>query len=435
MCTIRIKLAASLIALISIVLFLAGCGGGGGGGNGGSGSTNSGGSNNGDLSAVAQMDISDAQDLIISRGDIASGSFISAMSYSNQQNTLFKITEQGYVLEVKYYDEEDNEISSQGIQPEAIYNVNSNYIIVVFSASSNQGYLVRKSDGSVWNLSSIGVPGSHVSGINFENYNPVQVDSYNNIYFITMMQNNSILYKLDISDPEHIRATPCTPYSDFVVSYCVNPDGHMVYSTSFVNRIFLSNNRSYNLPNGVFPFWVGLDGDIKYSINTELHSVDIDTSFNMNDSIIPTPEFFGVIASDHYLVKFIDMGISLIIPGIWEVENPSNTPRHITISEINEIKNVAYSNNYYYLAGNNSSQTPLLLRINPQNDQVTTLLPSNGDEYDIYKMTVSLDNNISFCALRMRDSKNVVGQIDSSGKVTIISESGNSEIVELVRIK
>jgi hypothetical protein len=115
-----------------------------------------------------------------------------------------------------------------------------------------------------------------------------------------------------------------------------------------------------------------------------------------------------------------------------ELENPSNTPRDISITEIDNIRHVVNSENYYYLSGNNASNQPVLLRINPQTDQVTTLLSPN--KYDIYSMTVDNNDKVTFNALRMSDGVKVFGEVSSPDGETILDETLNAQVVSLERV-
>jgi hypothetical protein len=118
---------------------------------------------------------------------------------------------------------------------------------------------------------------------------------------------------------------------------------------------------------------------------------------------------------------------------IVEMENPNNTPRQISIQEISTIQIVSQSDDYYYLFGMNGLMQPLLLRVNPTNDSVSVLL--QPDQYEVYKMTVSSDNEITFNAMRMSNGNIVIGRISASGQISIMDTTINTEVIVLERIR
>ena len=119
---------------------------------------------------------------------------------------------------------------------------------------------------------------------------------------------------------------------------------------------------------------------------------------------------------------------------IYEVYNPSNNPREVILSglSLQSITTAESSDNYYYIAGSNSSSQPLLIKVNPINDSYNSL--TTPSEYDIYKMSVSDHDEIIFNALRMADSAKIIGKIDALGQLTILDETLNTEVVVLERI-
>ena len=133
--------------------------------------------------ALKYLDIADAKTLYISSADAASRS---ARNASTSQK-MFKITESGYVEEVKYLDENKNEISISQ-QPTVIQPVNDDYIFVGFGWSGyvESSYLVRKSDGAVFDMTKVGNPvGNDVNGGNYGNAPMFITDKNNNLYYLT----------------------------------------------------------------------------------------------------------------------------------------------------------------------------------------------------------------------------------------------------------
>ena len=107
------------------------------------------------------LDLSNAKSLYIS-GSSGTSANNAAKSLSDTQNTqkMFKITKEGYIQEVKYLDENKKEITITQ-RPTAIHPINDNYICVGFGWSvgdMNTCYLVRKSDGAVFDMEKAGRP-------------------------------------------------------------------------------------------------------------------------------------------------------------------------------------------------------------------------------------------------------------------------------------
>jgi hypothetical protein len=74
---------------------------------------------------------------------------------------------------------------------------------------------------------------------------------------------------------------------------------------------------------------------------------------------------------------------------------------------------LASSDNFYYIDGNNTSNESVLVKVNPDNSTVINVLDPN--QYDLFNFSVSSDDEIIFIALRMSIGVIIIGEIDSSG--------------------
>ncbi len=386
-------------------------------------------------STLTTMGIANASNLFIA----PSSSSRNARSASNE-NALFMITEDGYIQEVTYFDEYGSEII-MSYTPSNLYNVNTDFVIVEFNTFN--GYLVRKSDGAVFLLDGIGTPTNNAQSWNFINAKKVQTDDNGNIYFETELIDSSNyrrkVIKIDITDPNQLSKSDYTPDIDNVSAFELTSEGHLAYSygsDSNNNRVKKSNGGLYNLPDFV-SYWIGLDGKIKYQKSDYEPSTVVTVTIDSNDFSVSTSEITGDL---HYfqsvqnsLIKFDDRVIAVSTGNeyIQELENPSNSPRKITLSEIDDIDLVCASSDFYYLSGKDGNN-PLLLKVDPSDDSVEILLAEGL--YDIITMSVSSDNKVLFNALRMSDGVKIIGEIDSKGKVTVLDETLNTEIVILERI-
>jgi hypothetical protein len=84
-------------------------------------------------------------------------------------------------------------------------------------------------------------------------------------------------------------------------------------------------------------------------------------------------------------------------------------------------------NEYIYLAANSK-----LLKISKKDFSYTNFLPEN--QYDLFALSVSEDDVITFNALRYSDAKIVIGQIDENGELSITKDDMEEPVSALVRI-
>ena len=395
------------------------------------------------------LDITNAKNLFIA----------SVNNTKSTNNKLFKITNSGYVEEVKYYNEERNEISLM-YQPIAIYNVNSEYVIVCFGIdkySIASGYLVRKSDGAVFSLENAGFP---IEPQNyFKNAKIIHTDQEGNIYYLRFTSNLREIVKLNTKNPASITAEVYSPFTDSIEAFVVDPRGNILYGgflgeigvspdyTKKVFRIKMANGAIYNLsiPGGENIFWRGPDGNFYYIIEDyeiidytyyyfkRIKKITITQNYEINESIYGDP-FDFLPNRIGFILNFNNSIINVVENSIFEIYNSSNQPREVILPGLRfqSIYLAVSSPNYYYIAGKNEDYQPVLVKVNPLNDSYSFLI--NPGEYEVYKMTVSNDDELTFSALRRFDGAKIIGKVDSTGKLTIIDESLNTEIVILERI-
>lgn len=383
------------------------------------------GTNTSGTNVLSRLGIEDATNLFIAPGSSQALSLRAAST----TNKLFKITETGYIQEVTCFDENENEITITNL-PTAIYDVNTDFIIVSFSNSS---YLVRKSDGAVFSLENLGQPYTGING--FLNDKIIKTDSLGNIYYLV----NNRLIKINTTNPNNLSKIDYSPDTDIIDNFVVTSDGNAAYSyTTDINqnlsgRIRKSNGGLYNLGTNRI-LWIGLDSKIKNTDfgSNDVNTVTFDTDLNVNLSTV-TGLLEPIYQYSSYLLRFPTKTLIIGPDSINEVENGS-TPRIVNIPQLKTRAIAGNSNSYYYVSGTDNSDNPILLKINPSNDSVITLLPDNSIYYDISKMTVSSNDLVIFSALRMSDGVKIIGEIDSTGTVTIIDETLNTELVVLERI-
>lgn len=415
------------------------------------------------ISKLKYLGIENAKNLYISTG---SASNRSARAGSDGVKKLFKITEDGYTEEVKYLDENGNEISVTQ-QPETIYPINDEYIFVGFDYSS---YLVRKTDGVAFDMTNAGRPQKIYDF--YKNSSLFSLDRNNNLYYLVYdYSSNSSgkkIAKVNLSGINSLESTKVSPSTDYVHAFDVDWKGNLIYdgyltsdSQNCIQRIKKANGGLYNLEN-MSAYWIGLDGCIYYyssdqndykqsEYNSETNSyiyygypikkITIDNNYNVTDEIygyLSESNSF-LLASSTYKIE-VDNKILMIYASnqdskIYEVYNSERQPRavHLNGIELKSITAVTSSENYYYIAGTDSKNNTLLIKVDPTTDEYTNLLPQN--DYDVFSFTASESDGIVFNALRMNDGKKIIGKVGiNGGNVAIIDEESDVEISYLKRI-
>ena len=346
---------------------------------------------NGSISPnLAIIDIANATNLFIAPSNGRSARNIN-------YNKLFKITEDGYVQEVSYYDE-TGKVMTNIMPPTSVHNATDDYLIICFS--QRDAYLTRKSDGAVFVLPSDAIPNFKLQNGNFKNIKPIQTDANGNIYYQVMGNNNlgAEVIKLDVSNPNLIIKTEYLPQGDYTDAFSVNPDGHIIYIRRNISgisgRIKKSNGGLYNISDG--NFYIGLDGVIRSYFGGSITSYNIDSEFNITTDTVDINSKFNIITEpvntgdlldirvnvriremyNSYILYFNNKIIIVPPPGydskfdsIIEVEG--DNPRKIVLPIDINVNNLDYSTSYYYISGNDvSNSKPLFIRVCPITDEI-----------------------------------------------------------------
>jgi len=406
---------------------------------------------------LAKMDIIGATHLFIAPG---SG------------NKLFKITEAGYVQEVIYKDENGKKVTTVE-EPVAIYDVNSEYVIVCFGEDNTnitEGYLVRKTDGSVFSLGNAGFPIPQsvrefygCRNWYFENAEAVFTDSSGNIYYLAQGVGGTEIIKLDTQSMDSITKTRYSPSGDNVVHFVVDKDGNAAYfgcpegdCGRLFTRIRTAQGSIYDDVFRSTYFWLGGDGVIYCGsfesqpvpeVVPEVMICHIDKcSINATTGALTKSDYsvfefegdFGI--RECYRLELQDRVLfaqtTPALPSqIFEVYNPTNSTRslNITAFDLLDMYSAVASGNFYYLHGSNSSSDSVLVKVDPTDDSYEVLLSTN--EYYIYTMSTSTADELIFNALRMSDGVTIIGKFDASGNLTILDEELNAQMVVLERIQ
>jgi hypothetical protein len=315
----------------------------------------------------------------------------------------------------------------------------------------NSSYLVRKTDGAVFNMGKAGNPtrGSGISS--FSNEKLLKLDNNNNLYYLSGYAPKTTVFKINLNGINSLSSISLTPTTDNVTSFDVDSQGNIIYSynqfstnssvsSSSGFRIRKANGGLYN-PNNASGFWIDLNGKITYisphttyPISNTIKNVIIDNNYNVSEE---TYGSLSYIFSTYSSYKIELANRILIISGnnIYEVFNPSNTPRTVSLNNltIRNIKSVMATENYYYIAGVDTANNNFFIKVNPLTDAYTQIL--NGNDYELLSFVASESAGITFNALRMSDGKKVIGKVSiNGGTVQILDEESNVQISYLERI-
>ena len=427
-----------IVSLLMILVFITGCS---------SGSsvfdepTN--GPNDSPSNKMVNVGIDNADSLFITPGSsIASQSKIMGSNNDDIQdsNRLFKITDDGYIQEVTYYNEKGEEIEVIENQPTAVYNAGKDYVFVGFGSDEsniNEGYLVSKANGSVYDISDAGFPIKPTN--RFRNEEIIQEDDDGNLYYITDIGSgySGLVIKGVVKlNSTNMTGTMITPEDHAVDYFTVDGYGNVAYHARDDNSPHDRIQRIVKTDGGMEflesrEFWLGLDNKINYiNDDKEIIKVKFDESNNLEEEKYGLmPDSFYNFGFDELIIKLEDrIIITRSSSGkVFEVYNNSGEPREIDLG-YSEITQVGSSNNFYYVYGDNGK----LSKVNPENDSMTNIFDG---EFDIYKLQVSSNDIITFNAYRMEDGATVLGKVNNNAELNIINDTLNQEVISLERIK
>lgn len=374
-----------------------------------------------------KFDFSNAKGVFLAPGS-------NTKSTENTSNKIFKITEDGYVLEVQIEDENGKDVTSKQV-PIDIRVMSLDYIDILFESGE---YLVRLSDGAAFSFDGA-TPKNRKP---YPDYDGEEFSSNGSeIIYIT---ENDELIALDVVNPNSLSYKLLSASGDKVDSFCADSDGNVIYSSNDGgnNRVLRYRNAStgFELLPGAYEnitthFWTDPnDEDICFYNSANNYIQQITTNPFHVDNFGNNEPLGGMYI--HNLLKIQNKNHVIAISSseyIYDLYNNNRDVRSILITTfgLRSLKFGAASDNYYYVFGLNDAGKANLLKIDPIDDSYEVLI--NGS-YDISKLDVSPNDEIIFNALSMADGKNVIGEIDPSGNINIIDETINSQVTVLERI-
>jgi len=411
--------------------------------------------------ALLPVFVSCIKDKNLFRLDIANSAslFIVPADSIFLNNRLFKITDNGIVEEVSYLNKRGNQINETFI-PEMIFTIgNLDYFAIsIRNQYYKITYLVRKSDGAVFDMNVYIEVSEHNRVGGFLNSDYFAQDENKNIFF----KNSNQLFRLNINNLNNITSIPLTTNSNRLFwGFTVSAKGDIFYNSGDVYKVRRSAGGLTNVPYIILSTnsWTGLDGKIKYIVSgvpyykydiekdeftlfypLRVFSIDIDAN---NAASFTAEQTINTVGGWYHgaslMMRFNDRIILIPrdfygVSSFLEVDNFTNTLREIVLSyEISSVNRGVNSENYYYLSGLNSSQQPFLIKIDPSSDTLTELFPVGA--YQVHEMAVCNNDYLTINALRIADGVNILGKISPSGILTVIDEQMNVEVTVLKRIQ
>ena len=225
--------------------------------------------NNNAFAALAKFDIVGATNLFIA----PAASIASARSVRNaSDNRLFKITNEGYVLEVTYEDDNGDPVTLAAA-PSSIIVLNKDFIVVSFGYSNN--FLVNSLTGAAY-VFTAGLPDPDQNKRYYRGEH-IGHDHNGNIYFISSLYESTgvsnLVRRLSVKDPDNVVIETVSVPNDTVSFFGVDMHGNIAYegrdrASHGVLRFRYFNGDIETLPgNTNFSWttsWTGFNGKLYY---------------------------------------------------------------------------------------------------------------------------------------------------------------------------
>jgi hypothetical protein len=409
----------TLILVIAIVI--AGC------------DVTGGGSQDTDEQVISNINIRNAKALMVAPSNILEPS-------NNSDNVFIKVLSNGLYEEVLITNADGNLI--ENLVPTAIYDATSTYIIVVID---DVPYLINKTNGNTYDLSTVGTPVilRGFMGHDNEIRKSIYSDNLGNIYYLS----EGIVKKIDVSNPDAITAINYTPdiYNIATVNeFSVDNEGNVLFTytenAQDFAKIKTANGALTNVEKPVFLAFTGYDGNFYYqpcsnSGNTAegiLQKITINSNYDISYSDCDTFSINGYAYGQSYRWLYFEDKIIIVKEGKRDIIYNSSGPlssKNIDFLSSTNLKILRSSTSHYYAVTNQGE----IYKVDPSNNDSQEIL-INSNLYDFYKLSVTNDNEVTFYALRLSDSKKVIGHISENGNVSITVDTIESDVILLQKV-
>lgn len=365
-------------------------------------------------------------------------------------NVLYKITPEGSFILVDI--SPLTTLVETGSPLVDLFFANATYVILTFGSNiwnPDHAFLVRMTDGTIFNLENIGLPYR-----NYKGDKPVQSDNSGNIYVrVPNFDNtpygyaNQEIYKIQSLDSDTPSGTRCSFSSDDVFYYLVSGNGTIAYmgwdGNVYLNRLRLANGSMRNIPSmtdnyGYCPgsFFLDFDDMLYFhNVNTNhfqmVQDADVAsvTYVDYVGNISQSPGYFYHMPTANTVYK-VTQDLDLFT----DVYNNTYTSASVAYSTnfaatFGTEKCAAASGRYLYISGYDASLNTVVLKYDPVARTSTETL--NTADYDISQMAATSGDLVVAGALRMSDGKKVIVWIPGDGSVVVLDEEHDAEPIAL----
>jgi hypothetical protein len=176
--------------------------------------------------------------------------------------------------------------------------------------------------------------------------------------------------------------------------------------------------------------FTGYDGCIYSSINGVLNKLEINGS-DVSYTPISSIDISGLGTGGQGLnwIYFDDKIITTDGYTAYILYTETGSPDSVSLNISSPMKFITVGAQYYYIV----TQDMEIKKVDPTNSNCTTLV-SSGIYDNIYKIVTTNDDVTIINALRLSDSKKILGNISIDGNITILSENMSTDITILEKV-
>ncbi len=347
----------------------------------------------------------------------------------------------------------DSDIQDPLFYPYDSINIDANYILTRYNDGGEEygdtnypktSYIVNKSSGLV---------SEDIGRVEKNEYGDVvQSDPNSSFYAIVSKHDGTIwdhLVKMTLNSDGTVDKTQYSYANDSVFNFLVDGAGNILYNgndgsnypAEKVVRYIKSSGGVVNVPAPFDSFYF-----TDLSDNLIFSYLDGSTGTTYTKKFIPadgstesygSPLIDGMISSAKH-IKNRDAIVgeltyspndNFVVIDSNEVSKQFNTSTDFNVG----ITLLETSDNYYYIYGEDpNTSNKVLKKINPVDDSIITLFDGT---YALSKMSVTSDDRLSFIGTRTSDSKEIIGEISSTGVISEVQElASDKDIVSLEAI-
>lgn len=438
----KVLIVSILIVAVACQLVFFGCGGGSG-------------------KEIYSIDLQGATSLFIGSSTSTSmgARTGSPIAFAESSGTkLLKMTADGYVEEVVFYDESGKAVTTSNA-PNWVREVNDAYLCLKFT---DYFYLVNKQTGRCYR-SPEGILSDdfmcnnrcYVSSVPQEEL--FLKDASGNVYFVnTSGVTTSPLKKMNLSDINAITVTNASAINDnldYNAVPAVAANGDVAYygkdgQGTSICRYVSASGQIANIPLGWTDFWTGYDGNIycfnRFDDGTYVAKVVFENGvvgFEKYGSTAVTESplaqyYVGSGNHGRVYLKNKNKIVQVCTNGLSEVYNSrTNATAYVSYESLGlkTIKLYSYSEKYIYLYGTDNENNSVLVKVDPQDGNYTSEVIARN-QYDFETISVGANDTISFSGLKMANGSYIVGVIAADGRVTESKITFDNQIDVLINL-